>query len=277
MPAARRSEPAALMVPVAPPARERPQQAHADSWEMIVPKMERPARAAPATVAASADIAAEAPPEPHFTVDLGNPPPRALAPALAAGVIAAAGVIFYFGGWAVSGVAPAAKATAEPQVGALLPIGLMGWTTVSEWPRRLSLLRGSSGLRDFRMEFEGTIESKALGWVFRAIDARNYYAMKLEIVTPGRDPVVVLKRFAVIDGRDRDPYQLPLPGTYRLDTIYKVRVDVLGDEFTTWVQDRKIDRWNDARLGAGSLGLFSEAGERGVVKGVIRAYRLTPQ
>jgi hypothetical protein len=219
----------------------------------------------------------EALPDLKFTLDVGKSQRKLPVPALAAGVIAAAAALFYFGGWAVSGVAPPAKATTGPQAGAPLPIGLLGWTTVSEWPRRLSLLRGSSGLRDFRLEFEGTIENKALGWVFRAIDARNYYAMKLEIVTPGRDPVVVLKRFAVIDGRDRDPFQLPLPGTYRLDTIYKIRLDVLGDQFTAWVQDRKIDQWNDARLGAGSLGLFAEAGERATVKGEIRAYRLAPQ
>ena len=153
-------------------------------------------------------------------------------------------------------------------------VGHAGWNVVSEWPRHLSLLSGSSGLTNFREEFDATIESKALGWVLRAIDSRNYYAMKLEIVTPGRDPVVVFKRFSVINGQDRDVAQVPLPSTSRLDTLYKIRMDAIGDQFTLWVGGRKVDQWTDPRLGAGSVGLFSDANERATVRGDVRVYQL---
>ena len=34
---------------------------------------------------------------------------------------------------------------------------------------------------DYRFEFRGQIERKALGWIFRASNPKNYYVMKLEI------------------------------------------------------------------------------------------------
>ena len=168
----------------------------------------------------------------------------------------------------------AVTADGSVRVSPLMPVGPAGWTAVSEWPRRISLLRGYGDLADFRMEFEGTIEDKALGWVFRASDARNYYAMKLEIVTPGRDPVVVLKRFAVINGQDQEVVQVPLAATTRLDTLYKIRVDALGDQVTTWVQDRKVDQWKDSRLSKGAVGLYNDRLERGAVKGEVKVSHL---
>jgi len=110
--------------------------------------------------------------------------------------------------------------------------------------------------------------------VIRAADAKNYYAMKLEIVTPGRDPVVVLKRFAVINGQDQDVIQVPLSSTSRLDTFYKIRVETLGDQFTVWVQDRKVDQWKDSRIGSGAIGLYNDRMERGSVKGDVKVFQL---
>ena len=45
---------------------------------------------------------------------------------------------------------------------------------------------------------QGQIETKAIGWVFRAADPKNYYVAKIEIVKPGLEPTVALVRFAVI-------------------------------------------------------------------------------
>ena len=35
------------------------------------------------------------------------------------------------------------------------------------------------------IQFVGQIETKALGWIFRAFDTKNYYAMKIEAIRPG--------------------------------------------------------------------------------------------
>jgi hypothetical protein len=271
-------------VPPQPEARPQiPADGARDQWEMVVPKMSRPAARAAAPPSApspgvqwrvesnplqepeiSADMA--------FTVDVGRSSQRIPTTAIVAAVLVVASGLFYVGARAVSSASTPAGAGVQP--GAELPIGVLGWTTETQWPRHLTFLRASAGLKDFRLEFKGTIETRALGWVIRAKDAMNYYAMKLEIATPGRDPVVVLKRFAVIGGRDQDVVQVPLPTTFRLDTLYKVRVDVLGDRISTWVQDRKIDEWTDTRLSEGSIGLFNEYSERGAVKGDLTAYAL---
>jgi hypothetical protein len=184
------------------------------------------------------------------------------------------GAVFFFGGNAIFGGSAPVKADGSVRVSPLLPTGPAGWTVVSDWPRHISLLRGYSDMTDFRMEFEGSIDNKALGWVIHAADAKNYYAMKLEIVTPGRDPVVVLKRFVVINGQEQDVVQVPLPTTARLDTLYKVRIDALGDQFTIWVQDRKVDQWKDPRIGKGAVGLYNDSGERGTIKGDVKVFHL---
>jgi len=43
---------------------------------------------------------------------------------------------------------------------------------------QLALYRPSAALSDYRLEFFGQIESKSIGWVVRARDMQNYYAMK---------------------------------------------------------------------------------------------------
>jgi hypothetical protein len=44
----------------------------------------------------------------------------------------------------------------------------------------------------------------------------------------------------------------------RVDTMYKVRFDAVGDHFTTWVQDQKVDDWTDERFKTGGVGLYSD-------------------
>jgi hypothetical protein len=147
------------------------------------------------------------------------------------------------------------------EAGAPLPVGLAGWMTLTEAPR-VSVLRGSMNLTDFRLEFQSQMNTKALGWVIRARDPQNFLVSELEIVKPGSFPVVALKRFAVIEGRDQPVNQVLLPMPVRLDTTYKVRVDVVGDQFTTWIQDQKLDQWVDNRLAKGGVGWYSESGQR---------------
>ena len=126
--------------------------------------------------------------------------------------------------------------------------------------RHVDVLRGSLSMRDYRMRFEGQIEQGALGWVFRAND-KSFYVEKIQVVTPGREPVVALVRFAVIDGQEQQRTQIPLAIKAHLDTMYKVRMDVVGSRFTTWVQDEKVDQWTDTQIGAGGVGLYYDSGD----------------
>jgi hypothetical protein len=151
-----------------------------------------------------------------------------------------------------------------------------GWIT--DWgaepgvrkAHEISVLKPSLNMTDYRIEFEAQIETKALGWIYRAQDAKNYYVSKLEIVKPGLSPTVALVRYAVVNGEELAHSQFPLTMSVRLDTMYKIRFDAIGDHFTTWVQDQKVDDWTDERLKTGGVGLFSDRGERISLKGSMR-------
>jgi hypothetical protein len=154
-----------------------------------------------------------------------------------------------------------------------------GW--IADWSpdasgrgRRISLLRGSVPLSDYRLEFQAQIEAKALGWVFRGADPKNFYVTKLEVIKPGLEPTVALVRFAIINGREQDRAQVPLPLPVRVDTTYKIRFEAVGNRFTTWVQDQKIDEWTDSRIASGGVGLYSERGESAPLQGVFNVVQL---
>ena len=152
--------------------------------------------------------------------------------------------------------------------------GLGDWSGVGDWsrgwtydpagfirPRQLALYTPSLSLEDYRFEFLGAIERKSLSWVFRAADVKNYYAARLEVTRGGPLPIVELVRYAVINGRAGPKKSIPLPMQARLDTIYRVRVDVLGNDFVTTVQGQVVDVFSDDRLPRGGVGFFSDTGE----------------
>ncbi len=180
-----------------------------------------------------------------------------------------------------SGTASSA-ASREPVVvpGSVLPAGDAGWIT--DWgadpgvrrTRQISVLRSSQTYTDYRIQMEGQIESKAIGWVFRAADPRNFYVTKLEIVKPGLEPTVALVRFGVINGEEQVHAQIPLPLKVRRDTMFKIRFDAVGNHFTTYVQGEKIDEWTDDRIKTGGVGLYSERGEVASLKGGINVLPL---
>lgn len=196
----------------------------------------------------------------------------------AAGKIAAAAVLVLVAasliGLVMKGSGTAASTGPHiVEAGPALPAAASGWIT--DWgaesgvrrQRQISVLRPSLNLTDYRMEFQAQIESKAIGWVFRAMDSKNFYVSKLEIVKPGLKPAVALVRFAVINGEEQPRSQLPLTMAVRLDTMYKIRSQVAGDHFTTWVQDQKVDDWTDDRIKTGGVGLYNERGEQASLKG----------
>lgn len=179
-----------------------------------------------------------------------------------------------------AGDATSAAVTATPSVAAGVPISggwIDDWANFSRSRRHITVLSGSAKLSDYRLEFQSQIETKAIGWIFRGLNARNYYVTKLEIVTPGLEPTVALVHFAVVDGQDENRVVVPLPLKVRIDTTYKIRFDAVGNRFTTWVQDQKIDEWTDSRFGSGGVGFFSERDEHAGLQGSVNVVALVPK
>ena len=159
--------------------------------------------------------------------------------------------------------------------------GLSRWSGAADWakswsydpagfarPGRLALLAGTETLADYRFEFLGEIDKKAVGWVFRAADARNYYATKLVASKRGPETAFFIVRYAVIDGHERLKMQLPLPLAASAKTLHRVRVEVRGTEFTTYIDGQVADTWSDASLARGGIGFFADPGEAAYIRWV---------
>ncbi|MGA2184420.1 MAG: hypothetical protein ABSH47_15470 [Bryobacteraceae bacterium] len=144
------------------------------------------------------------------------------------------------------------------------------WSRTGDYvrPGKLRVWQPSTHLSDYEMEFLGQIERKGMGWAFRAPDLRNYYGAKLLIARPGPLPNANLVRFVVLNGRETERLELPLPLTLDRQTDYRIHVSVRGSRFLTSVNGELVSSWMDARLGTGGVGFFSEAGEQAAIKWV---------
>ncbi len=201
----------------------------------------------------------------------------------AAIIVAVSGIAYVVtrGGSKTANPSPvAAAAPASTAVASGVPISggwIDDWANVSRTRRRVSMLSGSAKLSDYRMEFQAQIQTKAIGWIFRGLNPRNYYVTKLEAIKPGLEPTVALVHFAVVDGVDENRVVVPLPMKVRVDTTYKVRFEAIGNRFSTWVQDQKIDEWTDSRFGSGGVGLFADRDEQAALQGTVNVVALVPK
>lgn len=135
-------------------------------------------------------------------------------------------------------------------------------------PGRLALYGPTSGMRDYEVAFLAQIDRRSLNWVVRAADEKNYHVIRILITQPGPLPKAVVQRYPVIGGRPGAVTTLPLPIPVRTDTLYKVRMEVKGDRFITYVQDQVVDSFTDSRLAAGGVGFFSPPGDRALLRWV---------
>jgi len=126
----------------------------------------------------------------------------------------------------------------------------------------LALYRPSANYSDYRLEFFAQIESKSMGWVVRARDPQNYYAMKFTVVEPGLRPIIAVVHYPVVGGKKGHKVEVPLSVMVHNDTAYHVAVEVRGNRVITSIEGQEVDRWTDDTLAHGGVGFFSEPGER---------------
>src|SRR5262249_17537428 len=153
-------------------------------------------------------------------------------------------------------------------------VGLDEWVSrgdaTTEWsfdangfvkPGPLALYRPSVGLTDYQMQFLGMIDKKSLSWVARASDFDNYYVVKLMVLKPGPVPTIGVTRYAVVNGKADARVDTAVPIDARPDMLYRVRLDLHGDDFALSVQGQMVDSWSEPRLAHGGVGFFSAPGE----------------
>lgn len=135
-------------------------------------------------------------------------------------------------------------------------------------PGELALLTPSLNMTDYTLTFLGQIERRSLNWVFRAKDLANYYSMRIVITRGGPLPEAALVRSVVLDGKELESRSLPLPLSIRTDSLYLVRMEIRGQDFTTYIQDQVVDHFSDRRLERGGVGFFSPRGDRALLRWV---------
>jgi hypothetical protein len=135
-------------------------------------------------------------------------------------------------------------------------------------PGPLALYRPSVALTDYQMQFLGMIDEKALSWVARASDFSNYYVIKLVVLKPGPLPTIGVTRYAVVNGRADSRVDTVVPIDARSDMLYRVKLDVHGDDFSLAVQGQLVDAWSEPRLAHGGIGFFTAQGEQSRVRWV---------
>jgi len=164
--------------------------------------------------------------------------------------------------------------------------GLDAWTPASgserKWsydnmgfvrPGALALLRPTLRLTDYRVEFIGRFEQKAVAFVFRAVDAANYQAVKLVMTKLRPLPEVHLVRYTVLEGREGPRSDKLLPMNLASDAFFTVHLDVRGSDFTLMVQEKMADFWSDDRLKTGGIGFFCAKGESSCLRRVEVSYQ----
>lgn len=146
-----------------------------------------------------------------------------------------------------------------------LKVDPAGWIKVQEG---LALNGKTTRLKDYRLDFDAKIQSRAVGWAVRAPDSMNYYQLKLKMGGSVASPTYSLVRQAMINGVKSavsEPIEVPAHLAKAHD-FNRVSVRVVGDQITTLINGWGVDFWRDDRLERGGVGLVADAGESSLVR-----------
>jgi hypothetical protein len=135
------------------------------------------------------------------------------------------------------------------------------WIGKTRTAASLRIWKKSTLMQNYQMEFQGQLEKTSLSWAVRASDGGNYYATKLAIIKAGPLPNAGLIRYAMVNGRETDRTQVPLPLTLERGVDYRIRMTVQGDRFLTFLNGKVIGSMTDSRLVRGGVGFFDDAGD----------------
>jgi hypothetical protein len=263
-------------------ARAAVDRAEAREWELVVPRMIRPSTARPAVIGRSMVQPSMVQPSMVFPSKMRSAAPRpsgtvvvlritARPAALLRRLTALAGafLLLTLGFAAYRLMRPNIPPVAAQPAAAVEPGWIVEWAsdpTGAARGRQLALYRPSLGAADYDLAFSGRIERQSLGWVFRAADASNYYAVKLEAAGPGNLPAIT--HFAVVGGVEGPHVQRTVQVASNAYGSWKVKLEARGHTFTVRLQDRIVEEWDDTSLPSGGVGFLNEKEELGQAQSI---------
>ena len=267
------TKPAETLKPVPAPTPMAPRASTAPDakWEMVIPKMARPAALGTASRPARAPRGIEqpaTPPAPAEPAEIPTEisfyagseasflPRRWKVLTLTVAAVVVAGVLAWVrpGGTSVTGsdAAPEAAGTWSRRTAYLVG---------AKDAREILVYSGGQDVKNYRMEFSWVPDTRGVGWIFRGTDSANYYAAKLRLVQAGATPSLSAEHFTVVKGVEGTHSRKVITlGQTRNDVL--VRMDANGPAFTLYLQGSPADNWTDERFETGSLGFYAERGER---------------
>jgi hypothetical protein len=207
------------------------------------------------------------------TFDMLPPPSNSTGMKIALGVVALAAIggvaLWQYNNASAGPKVPAGKAAVSGVETFGAVVGEAGWST--DWAtdlqgkrlRQLSFYRPTMQISDYRVEFEAEVEYKAVSWIVRASNTKNYYVLKLNRTGPG---AYNLLRFPVVNSKQGAVVEKELPFPTRVGMVFRVRTDVVGNQFSVSMQDKLVDEWTEKGLPAGGFGVANEGVERGQVR-----------
>ena len=133
--------------------------------------------------------------------------------------------------------------------------------------RQLILYQPSLNATNGQFEFTWKVAEQGVGWIFRAKDSANYYAMHIKVLSRAPSLKLSVEHFTVHLGSEGSHSEKVLVFP-RNEPALRVKLDVSGPSFTLYLQGNAVDYWNDTRLISGGFGFFEEWHQAAEVRAV---------
>lgn len=128
------------------------------------------------------------------------------------------------------------------------------WTALTSRQGTLRLWPETVGKQNYQVQVSGDLGKGSVACVFRAVDARNYYAAKVR--RAGKDGTM-LERWAVVNGGESGLTSVPIESQPR---AVQLGVAARDDHFVLSVNGRVVDSWRDPRFPVGGAGVLIAKG-----------------
>jgi hypothetical protein len=224
----------------------------AAQWEMVVPKLVR-APAPRQSVAASDQSFPNLYPAPLFQPRGRNGWILLFGAALLAAIV----VPVWRQTMPTRSKAKAVEVATDTRSGGWVRESTSGADSGANQARQLVLYQPSLSATNGQLEFTWKVDDPGVGWIFRAKDVANYYAVRIKVISHAPSLKLSVEHFTVHLGNEGSHSEKVLLFP-RNDPALRVRMDVAGPSFTLYLQGNAVDYWTDTRLASGGFGFYEE-------------------